>query len=40
MGDIIARTLDKATVIQKPTLDDYLASDLEARRIASEFLHL
>ena len=38
MGDIIAKTLDKASVIQKPTLDDYLASNLEARRIASEFL--
>lgn len=38
MGDIISKTLDKATVITKPTLEDYIASDAEARRIAQEFL--
>ena len=38
MGNIIAKTLDKATVIQNPTLDDYIASDKEARSIAESFL--
>ena len=38
MGDIIAKTLDKATVITKPSLDDYIASDAEARRIAEKFI--
>ncbi len=38
MGDIIERTLDKATVITTPTLEDYIQSDAEARRIASEFV--
>ena len=38
MGDIIAKTLDKATVITKPTLEDYIASDAEARRIAESFI--
>ena len=35
MGDIIERTLDKATVIKKPTYEDYIDSDAEARRLAS-----
>lgn len=38
MGDIIRKTLDKATVITTPTLEDYLQSDAEARRIAASFL--
>ena len=38
MGDIIAKTLDKATVIKTPTLEDYFASDKEARRIAGEMI--
>ena len=36
MGDIIEKTLNKATVIKKPTLEDYINSDMEARRIAGE----
>ena len=36
MGDIIEKTLNKATVIKKPTLEDYISSDMEARRIAEE----
>ena len=36
MGDIIEKTLNKATVIKKPTLEDYINSDMEARRIAEE----
>jgi 1-deoxy-D-xylulose-5-phosphate reductoisomerase len=38
MGEIIAKTLDKATVIKTPTLEDYFASDKEARRIAGEMI--
>ena len=38
MGDIIAETMQRATFIQTPTYEDYLASDAEARRIASELL--
>lgn len=34
MADIIEKTLDKATFIQKPTYEDYLATDKEARRLA------
>jgi 1-deoxy-D-xylulose-5-phosphate reductoisomerase len=40
MGEIIAKTLDKATVIKTPTLEDYFASDKEARRIAGEMIKL
>lgn len=39
MGDIIAKTLDKATYVAKPTLDDYFASDKEAREIAERLLN-
>lgn len=38
MGDIIERTMQKATFIAKPTFDDYFATDAEARRIAGEML--
>ena len=38
MGEIIAKTLDKATAIKTPTLEDYFASDKEARRIAGEMI--
>ena len=38
MGDIIERTMQKATFIAKPTYDDYFATDAEARRIAGEML--
>ena len=39
MGEIIAKTLDKATVIKTPTLEDYFASDKEARRIAESLIN-
>ncbi len=39
MADIIERTLNKATVIQQPTYDDYIQSDVEARRIATEMIN-
>jgi len=38
MGDVIAETMAKATFIKTPTLDDYIQTDAEARRIASELL--
>ena len=38
MGEIIERTMQKATFIAKPTYDDYIATDAEARRIAEELL--
>lgn len=38
MGDIIERTMQKATFIAKPTYDDYFATDAEVRRIAGEML--
>lgn len=38
MGDIIEKTLNKAAVIQKPTLEGYINSDMEARRIAEEYV--
>ena len=38
MGDIIERTMQKATFIAKPTYDYYFATDAEARRIAGEML--
>ena len=38
MGDIIEKTLDKATVIRKPTYDDYINSDAEARQLASDLI--
>ncbi len=39
MGDIIERTMQKATFIAQPTYDDYFATDAEARRIAGEMLN-
>ena len=38
MGDIIERTMQKATFIAQPTYDDYFATDAEVRRIAGEML--
>lgn len=38
MGEIIEQTMNKATFIQTPTLDDYFASDTEARQIAESLL--
>ncbi len=38
MGNIIEKTLDKATVIATPTYEDYVNSDAEARRIATSFI--
>lgn len=36
MSDLIAQTMQKASFVQSPTLDDYLQSDAETRAIFSE----
>jgi 1-deoxy-D-xylulose-5-phosphate reductoisomerase len=36
IADVVSSTMEKVPFISNPTLDDYLASDTEARRIASE----
>ena len=38
MSDIISATMAKAPHIAKPTYEDYVASDAEARRIAEDYL--
>lgn len=39
MSDIIARTMARASFVANPTYEDYVATDAEARLIASELLH-
>ena len=39
MSDVIARTMEKAIFVARPTYDDYVQTDAEARRIAAEFLN-
>jgi 1-deoxy-D-xylulose-5-phosphate reductoisomerase len=38
MSDIIEKTMQKSSFINNPTLEDYIKSDEEARRITKEFL--
>ena len=38
MGDIIAETMERTTFVKSPRYDDYVATDAEARRIATELL--
>lgn len=38
MSDIIEKTMQKASFIQKPTYDDYVLSNTEARQVATAFL--
>lgn len=38
MSDIIEKTMMKATFIEKPSYDDYVATDAEARRLATEYI--
>ena len=38
MGDIIAETIERATIIKDPTYDDLIRTDHEARRIATELM--
>ena len=41
MSDVIERTMEKVSYIVQPTLEDYIVSDQEGRRIAKEeFLNL
>ena len=39
MGDIIAETMQRATFDKNPTYETYIATDAEARRIASELMN-
>ena len=39
MADIIAETMQRATFDKKPSYDTYIASDAEARRIATELMN-
>ena len=36
MSEIIADTLQKCTFVKNPSLEDYIASDAEARRITKD----
>ena len=38
MSDIISETMTKAAFIAKPTYEDYVATDLETRKIAEQYL--
>ena len=38
MSDIIEKTIQRVTFIKTPTYEDYLATDAEARNIASEYI--
>ena len=39
MGDIIAETMQRATFDKEPSYDTYIATDAEARRIATELMN-
>jgi len=39
MSDLIEKTMQKSSFIQKPTYEDYVASDTEARALAKSFIH-
>ena len=39
MADIIADTLQRTSFVARPTLDDYYATDAEARRLAAECIN-
>lgn len=38
MADIIEKTMDRVAFSSKPDYDAYIATDAEARRVASEML--
>jgi 1-deoxy-D-xylulose-5-phosphate reductoisomerase len=38
IADIVENTIAKSTFIAKPTIEDYVASDAEGRRIAEELI--
>jgi len=39
MSEVIEKTMERATFVAKPTLEDYLATDAEARIIAKEIMN-
>ena len=39
MGDVIAETMQRCTFDKNPTYETYIATDAEARRIATEFIN-
>ncbi|WP_276863490.1 1-deoxy-D-xylulose-5-phosphate reductoisomerase [Mediterranea massiliensis] len=39
MSDVIEKTMERVAFIQKPTYEDYVATDTEARRIAESLLN-
>ena len=38
MSDIIGETMERVTIIENPTYEDYVRTDKEARRIAAELM--
>jgi len=40
MSEVIEKTMEHTTFVAKPTLEDYLATDAEARRIATELMKI
>jgi len=38
MSNVIEQTMERASFVQVPTYDDYVATDAEARRIATELI--
>mgnify|MGYP003425490000 FL=1 len=40
MSDVIAKTMERTAFIAEPTYEDYVLTDTEARRIATETLKL
>lgn len=38
MSDVIEQTMQRVAFVAKPTYDDYVATDTEARRVANEFI--
>lgn len=40
MTDVIERTMDKISFIEKPTLEEYYESDGEARNFAADIIKL
>ena len=39
MSDVIEKTMERVSFISKPTYEDYVATDAEARRVAEEFVN-
>ena len=38
MSEVIEKTMSRVSYLQKPTYEDYVATDAEARRIAEELI--